>query len=109
MHRLVSDTKFQYQVCCVVIVHSILSEVRHTNASRPGKQNELVMHLFGHSLYTFFATALASDVPCIIRLCLLAVLFSSHNILPFNTSFCKHMASIELNTTAYIDALLLVQ
>lgn len=79
MYRLVSDTKFWYQFCCVVIVHRILSEVRNTNASRPGKQNELIMHLFGHSLYPFFATALTFDVPCIIRLCFVgSSLFVSH-------------------------------
>lgn len=79
MYRLVSDTKFRYQLCCVLIVHSILSEVRKTNARRPRKQNELVMHLFGPSLYPFFAAALASDVPCTIRLCFVgSSLFISH-------------------------------
>lgn len=79
MYRLFSDTKFRYLFCCVVIIHSILSEVRNTKASRPRKQNELVMHLLGHSLYPFFATALATDVPCIIRLWFLgSSLFISH-------------------------------
>lgn len=78
-YRLVSTTKFRYQLCCVVILHSILSEVRNTKASRPGKQNGLVMHLLWSSHYTFFAAALACDVPSIIRMCCVgSPVFISH-------------------------------
>jgi hypothetical protein len=107
IYRTVSDTKFRYQLCCVIF-NCILSEVRNTHASRSGKQNELFMHLFWPSLYPFLAAALASDVPCIIRL--LCWQSSFHLTISFlSAPLCKHMTSLELNRTAYIDAFLPVQ